>query len=197
MTPLAPAANPAMPAKKFRLASELSKTISPSDIADKIMDSEVQLTIREILAVSKDVARDLHERTKLRRTPVNVSTESHATGYTDYESSAAVNSVAAFYALPSGRAKVLINDEFLVSATLDSGSKVNVMPRRIFEKMGLPIDRSISWRINSYNSNSDEPSGMLGVCHDVLINIGGVAIKQHIFVVEHSNADLLLGRPWE
>lgn len=109
-----------------------------------------------------------------------------------------------FRALPSGRAKVLINNDFLVSATLDSGSEVNVMPRRIFAKMGLPIDDSISWRINAFDSNQASShksgtghSGMVGVCHDVLIDIGGVAVKQHIFVVEHSNADLLLGRPWE
>ena len=199
------------PQRKFKLASELSKTISAADVADKIMDSEVQLTIREILAVSKDVAGSLHERTKLRRTPIDVS----AIEYNAYDDNAAepvgtpsvkVNSIAApsaYYALPSGRAKVLINSEFLVSATLDSGSEVNVMPRRIFAKMGLPIDDGVSWRINAFNSEQEakgpkvSPSELVGVCHDVLVDIGGVAVKQHIFVVEHCNADLLLGRPWE
>ena len=38
--------------------------------------------------------------------------------------------------------------------------------------------------------------GVLGVCHDVPVDIGGVEIKQHIFVVEHTNADLILGMPW-
>jgi hypothetical protein len=28
------------------------------------------------------------------------------------------------------------------------------------------------------------------------VDIGGVEIKQHIFVVEHTNADLILGMPW-
>jgi hypothetical protein len=36
----------------------------------------------------------------------------------------------------------------------------------------------------------------IGVCHDVPINLGGVEVK-HVFEVEHSNADLILGRPWE
>ena len=28
------------------------------------------------------------------------------------------------------------------------------------------------------------------------MEIGGIEIKQHIFVVEHTNADLILGMPW-
>src|SRR5579871_4477299 len=207
--PLQPPQPTVEPQRKFKLASELSKTISAADVADKIMDSEVQLTIREILAVSKDVAGSLHERTKLRRTPIDVSAIEYGS-YDDTEPietpSVKVNSIAApsaYYALPSGRAKALINTEFLVSATLDSGSEVNVMPRRIFAKMGLPIDDGVSWRINAFNSEQEakgpnvSPSELVGVCHDVLIDIGGVAVKQHIFVVEHCNADLLLGRPWE
>jgi len=201
---------PAEPQRKFKLASELSKTISVANIVDKIMDSQVQLTIREILAVSKDIAGSLHEGTKLRHTPIDISTTKVGDYIEDGSSAPSpsinVNVIATpstYYALPSGHAKVLINNDFLVSATLDSSSEVNVMPHRIFNKMGLPINDSISWHINAFNSNQGSsepgtsPSGMVGVCHDVLIDIGGIAVKQYIFIVEHCNADLLLGHPWE
>ena len=80
----------------------------------------------------------------------------------------------------------------------DNGSEVNMMSGLIFALTDLPIDTDIRWRINAYNTDSDlEASGPIGVCHDVPINLGGVEVKQHIFVVEHSNADLILGRPWE
>ena len=42
----------------------------------------------------------------------------------------------------------------------------------------------------------DNKGNLLGVCHDVLVDVGGVAVKQHIFVVKHLNSDLILGRPW-
>ena len=72
------------------------------------------------------------------------------------------------------------------------------MPRHVFEQLDLSIDTEIRWRINAYNSDSElEASGSIGVCHDVPINLGEIEIKQYIFVVEHSNADLILGRPWE
>ena len=73
-----------------------------------------------------------------------------------------------------------------------------MMPRRVFEQLNLPIDTEIRWQINAYNTDTNlEDCGPIGVCHDVLISIGSVETKQHIFVVETSNWDLLLGRPWE
>ena len=42
-----------------------------------------------------------------------------------------------------------------------------------------------------------EEAEPLGCCHDVSISVGGVEVKLPIFVVEHCNADIILGRPWE
>ena len=70
--------------------------------------------------------------------------------------------------------------------------------KRIFDRLEFPIDTEIRWRINAYDTNSDlESSGPIGVCHDVPVNIGGVEVKLHFFIVKYSNADLILGRPWE
>ena len=206
-----PTSNPSAP--KFRLSSELSKTIGAADIAEKIMDTNVQLSVREVLAVSKDVAGYLHERTKLRRTPVDVSASSSSIDYdipTLYDTKdsvvASVNLTSThkpFYALPSGRARVRLNEDYDVNATFDSGSEVNLMPRRIFEKMNIPIDSDINWSINAYDAHPNTTAspvrapGIVGVCHDVVVEIGGVAVKQHIFVVKHSNSDLILGQPYE
>ena len=119
--------------------------------------------------------------------------------------SADVNSVdtRAFYACPSGRAKVTLDNQLQVTALLDDGSELNLLPRRIFERLDIPIDTEIDWRINGYDTKAreeletlDRKGNLLGVCHDVWVDIGGVAVKQHIFVVEYTNADLILGRPW-
>ena len=181
--------------KKYRLASELSQTVSATQIGEKIMDTPVQLSFREILAVSGDIAGYLHEQTRKRRIPVTDATAAAAAS-----SSVDVNSIGAksYYALPSGRARVTLDGQFQVDATLDNGSEVNIMPKRIFERLNLPIDTEIRWRINAYNTDTDlEAAGPIGVCHDVPISLGGVEVRQHIFVVEYANADLILGRPWE
>jgi hypothetical protein len=73
------------------------------------------------------------------------------------------------------------------------------MPRRVFEQFDYPIDEDLdNWRTNVYDTDPRQAiSGPIGVLHNVPVDIGGVVVKQHIFVVEHSNSDLLLGRPWE
>ena len=43
----------------------------------------------------------------------------------------------------------------------------------------------------------EKGGNLLGVCHDVLVDVGGVAVKQHIFVVKYLNSNLILGCPWE
>ena len=112
----------------------------------------------------------------------------------DHVNTAQVNRT--FYACPSGHAKVTIDQSIKIQALLDGGSEVNLMPKRIFDKLDLPIDTDIKWRINSYDSDN-ENHGPIGVCHAAPIDIGGVEVSQPIFIVEHCNQDLILGRPWE
>lgn len=38
--------------------------------------------------------------------------------------------------------------------------------------------------------------GVLGVLHNVIVDVGGVEVKQHIFVVKCLPAKLILGRLW-
>jgi hypothetical protein len=69
-----------------------------------------------------------------------------------------------------------------------------MMPQHIFEQMNLPINTEIRWRINAYDTNSElDAAGPVGVCHDVPVNLGGIEVKQNIFLVERSNTDLILG----
>lgn len=40
---------------------------------------------------------------------------------------------------------------------------------------------------NSQTNQSLDDGGPIGVCHDVSVDIGGVDVEQHMFVVEHTN----------
>jgi len=201
--PLTP--NPAP--KKFRLASELSETVTVAQVGEQLMDTPVQLSMRQVMAVAPDLAGYMHDQTRKRRIPVDATASSALAGIPPDlprllpETSASINSAQinrTFYACPSGHAKATIDQQVKVKALMDNGSEVNMMPRRVFETLDLPIDTDIRWRINTYNSDTDlEDHGPVGVCHSVPIDVGGVEINQPVFVVEHANQDLLLGRPWE
>ena len=194
------------PSKKYRLASEVGQHVNASHIGEKIMDTPVQLSIREVLAVSSDVSSYLHDQTRKRRIPVdtpstvptavNASVTTAATANVDVN----IGYLKQLYACPSGRAKVTIDHEVDVNSLLDNGSELNMMPRRIFEKTNLPIDTDISWRIEKYDSKTNaelDEHGPIGVCHKVSVDIGGVDVIQPVFIVEHCNNELILGRPWE
>jgi len=195
---------------KYRLGSELSQTITTEEVGKKIMEAPIQLRMSELLAVSTDVSNFIHEQTRKKRIPITeaasqamlkenmedvVSADANLTQVSAVEKS--------LYACPSARTKACLDDKIEVEALLDDGSELNIMAKA-FEQLQHTIDTEINWRINGYDTKAEEEiadlekkGNLIGVCHDVLVDIGGVAVKQHIFVVRHLSTDLILGRPWE
>jgi hypothetical protein len=193
------------PQPKFHYGSELGQTINPSEVANKILDTTVNMSVRELLAVSSDVSGCIHDQTRQRRIPVEptINMDTSNITATAVNTNVGINSVRPFYACPSGHAKVSLNREIDVDTLLDDGSELNLMPRRTFDQTTLPIDPDINWRINGYDAKTkaeleswEKKGGVIGVCHDVPVDIGGIEVKQHIFVVEHTGSDLILGMPW-
>ena len=94
--------------------------------------------------------------------------------------------------------KAVIEDSLILSALLNNGSEINLMPRRVWERLDQFIDTTINWSLNGFKKSKEQNSKtVLGVCHDVKVNIEGVKSQIPIFVVDDTNANLLLGRPWE
>src|SRR5579862_9843367 len=203
---------------KYRLQSQLNQTVGTADIGDKIMNTPVMLSIKEILAVSPEMGNYMHEQTRRKRVPVSdtnsddadeiIEVASKATAVS--ESTATVSPVTSsglkpFYALPSGKAAVVLNEQVRTNALLDDGSELNIMSEAIYEELEYPIDEDINWKINGYDAMKAEKElearygargDVLGVLHNVYVDVGGVQVKQHIFVVRTLPAGLILGRPW-
>lgn len=135
------------------------------------MDTPVQLSMREILAVSSEVSSYLHNQTRKRRVPVDpvpVPAAANAAILSSSVLDADVGSayLKKLYACPSGRAKVTLDREVDVYALLNNGSELNMMLRSVFERTELPIDTEIRWRIDKYDSKTNaelDNHGPLGV----------------------------------
>ena len=72
------------------------------------------------------------------------------------------------------------------------------MPQPVYERLEILIDPEINWRIDKYDSKTNEDldeRSVFGVCHEVSVDIGSVEWKQPIFVVEYCNNNLILGCP--
>jgi hypothetical protein len=58
-----------------------------------------------------------------------------------------------------------------------------------------PFNTPASLKPTSRNQRNEQLRTL--VLHDVPVNVGGVVVKQHIFVISYLPAGLILGRPWE
>jgi hypothetical protein len=196
--PIGPAARAKK--RKYRLASKINETVTIADVGEKIMDTAIQLNLRELCAVSPEISGYMHDQTRKHRTPIEATaTATSTSSETVAVDVSSTNPDRPLYACASARAKVVLNGEIKVTALLDNGSEVNIMSGRLFRQLeNPPIDTDVKWRINAFNNaDGDKASGVLGLCHKMSVDIGGVEVHVPIFVVEDSVQDLLLGRPWE
>ena len=198
--PIATSAPPQDPPKvltppKYRYESDLQRQVKPEDINQRILDNtKVELTLREYYALSPEAAVGVHDLARRRRRLVEDYMVSDGKSVRVHS-----NAVRALYACPSGYARTLIDGETEVDALLDGGSELNIMKPHIYEALRLPIDSDIQWKIGGFREGmqAERDSGLLGVCHDVKMEIGGVVFRIPVFVVEGGAHDLVLGRPWE
>jgi len=86
--------DPPDPAKpKYRLQSELGKSIGVAEVGEKIMNAPITLAIKEFLAVSPEMANYLHEQTRRKRVPVD--TDSAIASTVEYDVNVQATTVAA------------------------------------------------------------------------------------------------------
>ena len=145
--------------KKYRLGSELRESITIEQIGEKIMNTSISLSFGEFLAASPDLAAQFSEQARKRRRPIE-NPPGNTANTNSIASSTQVNSITnnPLYACSSGRAKVLLEDTLKVEALCDDGSEINLMPQRIFEKLNIPIDTNIDWRIDAMHQQKKPQS---------------------------------------
>jgi len=202
---------PGKPLKKFKLVSEINETVTVAQVGERVMDTIIPLPMRDIMAVAPELASYMHEQTRKRRVPIVPPDDTMASATIDnttpsddktieaYSRSISTEFATPLYACASGKAPITIDRTIKLEALCDDGSEVNLIAKRAYDELQLPIDTEISWRISGYNEETEaklNDAGVIGVCHEVPVDIGGVEIPVHLFVVAHCNSDVILGRPW-
>jgi len=86
------------------------------------------------------------------------------------------------------------NEDIKFEMLIDSDTELCLMSGEVFEELGIPIDFSIDWSVGSVNSQKTKA---YGICHDVLMAVGGNIARCRFFVLENLLHDMILGRPWE
>ena len=129
------------PKAKFRLGSDLHEQIDMEKLTEKVLQTQVTLGLNELLRVVQELSENMGSTIRKKRLPI---IKPSVVSSTTIEPEA-------LYACVSGKARATVDNALKADALLDGGSEVCLMPKRIFEKMDLPIDTDIHWRINGYD----------------------------------------------
>jgi hypothetical protein len=97
-----------------------------------------------------------------------------------------------FAAVSCGRIEVLINGEPL-TVLLDSGSEINILSREKAENLGLAVEPLYRHVVHGI---ADNPLQLVGICENVLVNVGGICGRLSVYVAEDFPENIL-GRPFE
>jgi len=81
----------------------------------------------------------------------------------------------------------------IVQGVLDSGSEIIVMPKRIWEDLGLPIRSDHTMKMSSANNSINTT---IGVLENLILDFGAGEVMVQVQILARTNFDLLLGRPF-
>ncbi|GBG89410.1 hypothetical protein CBR_g49200 [Chara braunii] len=167
-------------------------------------------SILEYLAASKPARDELQMITRKTRIPlseeVQVTPKAEAPTVAVSEVTARADRMAAvlldgmegvppdkFYILGIGVVEAILNDGAVLDVVIDNGSEAVIIDEDLAEQVGLGLDRSYLFEIETADGRKHQ---ITGVCHKAAIEVQGVRVTVPVFAVKNCSSDLLLGRTW-
>ncbi|KAF8128284.1 hypothetical protein K438DRAFT_2000447 [Mycena galopus ATCC 62051] len=168
-----------------RRQSEIQATVSLPGVMERLLDLEFPMTIREVLAASKDIRNGLQETMRLKNVKAVLMGEG--------------SPVVANWTWPRSDG-VLIRIEMEVSgrrvnAIVDTGSQLDVVRSDVAALViHRPVDMTRTTGMNDANGGRGELRGFI---NEVELSCGGVTTKTGLWLSQQAPFELLLGRPWQ
>ena len=178
--------------KQVKFADVLRAESDPMALLNRLLDQPARdVTIRDVIGCS-----DVLQRLMFKNIPSDVKERAGIVTGAATETGVRVNSIEAeqgFYAATSPRLLVTIGDGKRVHGLLDTGAEINVMTLALADAAGLAIRAGPKLVLVAHTGNT---RGFVGVCENVVIQVGGVETVQQVFVVDEADHVLVLGQPY-
>jgi len=172
--------------------SEVSAKIGETQVVTQILNTPVTLSVREVLASSKELSDQLTEMLKRKNPKVS-------NAYIGETPNTSDNSVNAVHNVAMTRGQLIELqmecDQRPITAIIDTGSQLNVVSKEAWKNIiRRPMDVEKTLTMNDANGGK----GLLkGLVSGVPLTCGGLTTYANLFVAEKPPFDLLLGRPWQ
>ncbi len=182
--------------RQYKHTAPIIKSGTTEDLYNCVLDSKVEVSIKELCGESPGICNKLKEALTNRKVPVEGGKSGAA---------AVRHDQLLIMHLHTGRhAHIVVADEagglraltpvidglHKVESVLDEGSQVVAMSAAVWRQCGLPLDPSVKIALTSANG---ETGWSLGLCRNVPFNFKGLEVLLQVHVVEHAAYDVLLG----
>lgn len=164
-------------------ASDVSKSVDPAKIAEKLLDLPVTLQVRDIAGSSREVASSLIDMLKLKKV--------------DTVSAASITPTSHLITSRTGSLiRLQMECNFKpVTFIVDTGSQLNIISEKVCKNIvRKPINTGEAITMNDANGGTGR---LLGLVEDIPLKLGHVTTPISAYVAENPPFDGLLGRPWQ
>ncbi|KAF8196816.1 hypothetical protein K438DRAFT_1967820 [Mycena galopus ATCC 62051] len=167
--------------------SELSGTVDMKAVMNRILDTEVQMTVREVMVASKDLRTELQDLIKVKNVRAVLLGNSQ-----DHPLIANLGWPRCDGLLIKVDMKTNGHE---ICAIIDTGSQLDVVRADVAAlKVGRAVDMSQITNMNDANGGTGQLQGWI---QDVEFTCGAAVTVTDLWVSHQAPFALLLGRPWQ
>jgi hypothetical protein len=188
----------------YRLKSDIEQVTNLRKfLEEKVLDSHIDLTLRELLGIAKkefhDMIVDLIKRKRKQSDEEEAKTNDIAIAKSEEEAEEDEKLADSHYSRPywarsTTEMPMKIGEKMeIVVALIDRGSEINLMSTEFYKKGKWPINTKHGWKIRVATKAAED---LYGACPNGNVTIGDVEIDQHFFVQDSASHEVILGQPY-
>jgi hypothetical protein len=187
----------------FKVTSEIEQRTDLQKVfEEKVLDSRVEFSLRELLGIAKrefhDLLVDLVKRKRQSmEDPSNLKVNASSILMNDAvveDELPESHYTKSHWARATTETPVRLGEiKEPVIALIDHGSEINLMSREVYRKGKWPINTDHGWKIRAATKSSED---LFGACPAVTVKIGDVEVEQNFFVQDELSHSVILGQPF-
>jgi hypothetical protein len=188
----------------YRLKSDIEQATDLRKVLEeKVLDSHIDLTLRELLRIAKkefhDTIMDQIKRKRQQLEEEEAKMNAIMMAKSDEEAEEDEQLANSHYSRPHwarATTEMLVKigeKKETVVALIDHGSEINLMSTKFYKKGRWPINTKHNWKICAATKATEN---LYGACLNVKVTIGDVEIDEHFLVQDSALHNVILGQPY-
>lgn len=186
---------------QFRYVTAIENQEATNRVLQAALNATVQVSVRDIFAVSNDIRKNVREQISAKRVPTGgpLSTQTATPQTMMVQTFMAAlptrtdGKIVSKHSQKLRSIDVRVDDRFTFEAVMDEGSQIIAIRKDLWESLGLAVRCDHQVTMESANSSLNTSVGLL---QDLKFTIGGYDFYLQVQVIENAPYEILLGLPF-